>query len=63
MPEATQLARKLAAGPTKGFGRIKRAMYAGHSLDAQLDLERDLQREAGFSEEYRQGVAEFLKKK
>ena len=36
---------------------------AGNSLDAQLDLERDLQREAGFSEEYRRGVAEFLAKR
>ena len=54
-----------AEGPTKGYGLIKKAMHAsyGNSLDAQLDLERDLQREAGFSEDYRKGVAEFLKKK
>jgi 2-(1,2-epoxy-1,2-dihydrophenyl)acetyl-CoA isomerase len=65
MSEATALARKLAAGPTKGYGLIKRALQAsqGNSLDAQLDLERDLQREAGFSEEYRKGVAAFLEKK
>ncbi len=65
MSEATALARKLAAGPTKGYGLIKRALHAsqGNSLDAQLDLERDLQREAGFSEDYRKGVAAFLEKK
>jgi 2-(1,2-epoxy-1,2-dihydrophenyl)acetyl-CoA isomerase len=65
MAEAAALARKLAAGPTKGYGLIKRALYASehNSLDAQLDLERDLQREAGFSEEYRQGVADFLQKR
>jgi 2-(1,2-epoxy-1,2-dihydrophenyl)acetyl-CoA isomerase len=65
MPEAIALARKLAAGPTKGYGLAKRALYASphNSLDAQLDLERDLQREAGFSEDYRKGVEEFLKKK
>ena len=65
MSEALTLARKLAAGPTKGYGLIKRALHAsqGNSLDAQLDLERDLQREAGFSEEYRKGVAAFLEKK
>jgi 2-(1,2-epoxy-1,2-dihydrophenyl)acetyl-CoA isomerase len=65
MPEAVALARKLAAGPTKGYGRIKRALYASHhnSLDSQLDLERDLQRDAGFSEDYRKGVAEFLEKR
>jgi 2-(1,2-epoxy-1,2-dihydrophenyl)acetyl-CoA isomerase len=65
MSEATALARRLAAGPTKGYGLIKRALQAsqGNSLDAQLDLERDLQREAGFSEDYRKGVAAFLEKK
>ena len=65
MSEALALARKLAAGPTKGYGLIKRALHAsqGNSLDAQLDLERDLQREAGFSEDYRKGVAAFLEKK
>jgi 2-(1,2-epoxy-1,2-dihydrophenyl)acetyl-CoA isomerase len=65
MAEATALARKLAAGPTKGYGLTKRALYASahNSLDAQLDLERDLQREAGFSEDYRKGVAAFLEKK
>jgi len=65
MPEASALARKLAAGPTKGYGLIKRALYASehNSLDAQLDLERDLQREAGFSEDYRKGVAAFLEKR
>jgi 2-(1,2-epoxy-1,2-dihydrophenyl)acetyl-CoA isomerase len=63
--EAASLARKLAAGPTKGYGLIKKAIYAssGNSLDSQLDLERDLQREAGLSEDYREGVAAFLEKR
>ena len=65
MAEAGAIARKLASGPTKGYGLIKRALHAsqGNSLDAQLELERDLQREAGFSEDYRKGVAAFLEKK
>jgi 2-(1,2-epoxy-1,2-dihydrophenyl)acetyl-CoA isomerase len=65
MPEVTRVARELAAGPTRGYGLIKKALYAsaGNSLDAQLDLERDLQREAGFSEDYREGVAAFLQKR
>ena len=44
---------------------MKKAIYAssGNSLDSQLDLERDLQREAGFSEDYREGVAAFLQKR
>jgi 2-(1,2-epoxy-1,2-dihydrophenyl)acetyl-CoA isomerase len=65
MEEAAQVAGALAAGPTRGYGLIKKAMHAsaGNSLDAQLDLERDLQREAGFSEDYREGVAAFMQKR
>jgi len=65
MEEATAVARTLAQGPTKGYGLIKKALHAsaGNSLDAQLDLERDLQREAGFSEDYREGVAAFMQKR
>jgi 2-(1,2-epoxy-1,2-dihydrophenyl)acetyl-CoA isomerase len=63
MPEARALAAKLAARSTKGLGLLKRALYSSNSLDAQLDLERDLQRELGFSEDYRKAVAEFMQKK
>jgi 2-(1,2-epoxy-1,2-dihydrophenyl)acetyl-CoA isomerase len=65
MPEASALARTLASGPTRGYGLVKKALYASvsNSLDAQLDLERDLQREAGFSEDYREGVAAFMQKR
>jgi len=65
MPEVARIAREMAAGPTKGYGLIKKALYAsgGNSLDAQLDLERDLQRQAGFTEDYREGVAAFLQKR
>ena len=63
--EANALAQRLASGPTKGYGLLKKAMYAssGNSLDAQLDLERDLQREAGYSEDYREGVTAFKEKR
>ena len=63
--EATSLARGLAAGPTKGYGLVKKALRAswGNSLDAQLDLERDLQREAGLTQDYREGVSAFLQKR
>src|SRR3954469_18362899 len=65
MDEASTIARLLAAGPTRGYGLIKQAIQAsaGNSLDAQLELERDLQREAGFSEDYRDGVAAFMQKR
>ena len=63
--EAAAIAKGLAEGPTLGYSLIKKAfaMSAGNSLDAQLDLERDLQRKAGFSEDYREGVAAFKEKR
>ena len=65
MKEAVSLAKMLSEGPTKAFGLIKKALYAsaGNRLDAQLDLERDLQREAGYSEDYREGVSAFMQKR
>jgi 2-(1,2-epoxy-1,2-dihydrophenyl)acetyl-CoA isomerase len=65
MDEAAALAQKLASGPTRGYGLVKKALLASpaNSLDAQLDLERDLQREAGFSEDYREGVRAFMEKR
>jgi 2-(1,2-epoxy-1,2-dihydrophenyl)acetyl-CoA isomerase len=63
--EARGIALRLAAGPTRGLGLTKRAIQAagGNSLDAQLDLERDLQREAGRTADYAEGVAAFLDKR
>ena len=34
-----------------------------NTLEAQLDLERDLQRELGYSDDYREGVAAFIAKR
>lgn len=63
--EAMALAQRLAMGPTMGLGLIKRALNASfaNDLDRQLDLERDLQREAGGSADYREGVAAFIQKR
>jgi 2-(1,2-epoxy-1,2-dihydrophenyl)acetyl-CoA isomerase len=65
LEEATALALQLASGPTKGLGLTKRAIQAAASntLDQQLDLERDLQRQAGFSADYAEGVTAFLEKR
>ena len=62
---ASAVATDLAAGPTGGFAKLKQAMAAsgGNSLDEQLDLERDLQRAAGQSDDYAEGVAAFLEKR
>jgi 2-(1,2-epoxy-1,2-dihydrophenyl)acetyl-CoA isomerase len=65
LPEARVLAQRLAAGPTKGLGLIKRALNASfaNDLGRQLDLERDLQREAGRTSDYREGVLAFVQKR
>lgn len=65
MDEALACARHLATQPTRGLALIKRALNASstNSLDQQLDLERDLQRLAGRSEDYREGVAAFMEKR
>lgn len=65
MGEAMALAESLANGPTVGLGLTKQAIQAAatNSLDAQLDLERDLQRQAGRTPDYAEGVAAFLAKR
>ena len=65
MGAAREIAARLAAGPMHAFGLMKRAFAASpvNSLDAQLDLERDLQREAGAADEYFEGVRAFLEKR
>ena len=66
LPSTTEgLLAQLAQAPTRGLAAIKRALYAssGNTLPQQLDLERDLQRELGYSADYREGVAAFLEKR
>jgi len=63
--EALALARQFASGPTLGLGLAKQAIQAAatNDMDTQLDLERDLQRQAGQSADYAEGVAAFLEKR
>jgi 2-(1,2-epoxy-1,2-dihydrophenyl)acetyl-CoA isomerase len=65
MGESHTVAERLAAASTHALGLMKRALAASptNSLDAQLDLERDLQREAGASDDYMEGVRAFLDKR
>lgn len=65
MDEARTLARKMASGPTKAYALTKRALYAAadSSFERQLALEAELQREAGKSEDFREGVNAFLEKR
>ncbi len=63
--EVHALATKLAAMPTRALGAIKQAVRMAHSqtLDASLDLERDLQSALGASADYNEGVQAFLAKR
>jgi len=63
--EVEKIVQQLAVAPTRGLAAIKRALHASssNSLDTQLLLERDLQRELGYSDDYREGVAAFLAKR
>ncbi|WP_304617207.1 2-(1,2-epoxy-1,2-dihydrophenyl)acetyl-CoA isomerase PaaG [Paracoccus sp. (in: a-proteobacteria)] len=65
MDQARALALSLASGPTRGLGLTKRLIQAAatNSLDEQLDMERDCQREAGRSRDYAEGVTAFLEKR
>ncbi|MFZ5739000.1 MAG: 2-(1,2-epoxy-1,2-dihydrophenyl)acetyl-CoA isomerase PaaG [Pseudomonadota bacterium] len=63
--EAEKLTAHLATQPTQGLALIKQALAAAatNTLDAQLDLERDLQRKAGRTPDYAEGVDAFIAKR
>lgn len=58
-------ARQLASQPTRALGLIKRGFNRslGVDLDDQLDFEEELQREAGATADYAEGVRAFLEKR
>lgn len=58
-------ARQLASQPTRALGLIKRGFNKslGVDLDDQLDFEEELQREAGATADYAEGVRAFLEKR
>lgn len=60
--EVAAVARQWADGPTLGLARTRQALDAAatSSLDAQLDRERDMQRELGHSDDYAEGVKAFM---
>lgn len=65
MTIAQDMAIRLATQPTYGLGLTKQAIHASAcaSLEEQLNVERDLQRLAGASEDYAEGVAAFIEKR
>jgi 2-(1,2-epoxy-1,2-dihydrophenyl)acetyl-CoA isomerase len=59
------LVQQLSVAATRGLAATKRAIYAAgdNTLEAQLDLERDVQRGLGRSADYREGVSAFAAKR
>jgi len=62
---ADALVAQFAAGPTRGLAAIKESLQrsGANDLEAQLDLERDMQRALGYGDDYREGVAAFVDKR
>lgn len=63
--EVAAVATHLAAAPTYALALAKRALHASstNTLEAQLNLERDLQRLAGASPDAKEGISAFLAKR
>jgi len=62
---ATTMAKHLATMPTRGLALTKKLINASLSndLESQLQLEEEMQRQAGRTADYREGVSAFLEKR
>jgi 2-(1,2-epoxy-1,2-dihydrophenyl)acetyl-CoA isomerase len=65
MAETRRLAHDLASGPTLALGLIRRLYWQSpeNAYEQQLDLECRMQRMAGASQDFREGVTAFLEKR
>ena len=65
MDETRELARRLAAGPTRSYANSKRMLNNSlmRIMDEQLDLEADVQGEMTKSADFLEGVAAFVEKR
>jgi 2-(1,2-epoxy-1,2-dihydrophenyl)acetyl-CoA isomerase len=65
MPRAMEWAARLAAGPTRAYGLIKRGVNRAVASDLAnaLEYEAQLQEIAGRTDDHREGVAAFLAKR
>jgi 2-(1,2-epoxy-1,2-dihydrophenyl)acetyl-CoA isomerase len=65
MPEAIALARQLSEGPTKALALTRRLYWdsPAHGFEDQLDMEARMQKQAGASADFKEGVSAFLQKR
>jgi len=63
--DVMQLATRLAAGPSRAFGEVKRLLLAsaGRALEAQLDLEGDSISASAGTPDGQEGIRAFLEKR
>ncbi len=65
MSETRALAERLAAGPTRAYAAMRRALWASYDnqYERQLDLEADLQTECSRTADFSEGINAFLEKR
>ncbi len=63
--EVDAIAARLAGLPPLGLAETKKMIRASwaHTLDQELNHQRDAMRQLGFTDDYREGVAAFLEKR
>jgi 2-(1,2-epoxy-1,2-dihydrophenyl)acetyl-CoA isomerase len=65
MTEAETMCERFAKAPTVALGLMKKALNAssGNDFEAQLQLEYELQKQAGVTPDFAEGVRAFLEKR
>ena len=63
--ETDQLARRLAAGPTRAYGQAKRLIYGSleNQMERQLQMEAEAFADCATTDDFREGVSAFVEKR